>query len=648
MDDSELGYEEKRRRALELGTGYLGVENGHVERIVDEETHEIVASVGGPDGMLPEGNRLDRATTYCRRTLAQETTVAVDDAGGNDAWAGDPAYRTHGFDCYLGAPVLRDGERWGTVCFISRDPRDDAFDADERAFVELLARELGRELQAVEQRHRRAAAERERKRSAEKYRTLVEAAPNAIVLAEADTGRIVEANERAVELTGRSQERLLGTPVFELNPAEHRERYADVLRDGDRRSVERFPDGTPFEVERPDGERVPVELSTRQLALDGDTYVQGIFRDISDRRERERELQVKDRAIDEAGVGITIADATDPDESLVYVNDGFCELTGYDRADAVGENCRFLQGSDTDEEAVAEVRAALDANEPVTTELLNYRADGTPFWNELSITPVTRKGRVTHFIGVQQDRTEQRRRDQLIGVLNRVLRHNIRNDMSVVLSSAEFLAESATDGEAAHVRRIRERAESLVARSEKAQALESAVRRDRDLRPVDAVPVVRDAVEQLSGEHGTDVATDCPPAATVLATDRLSDVVTELLENARVHGGDGVRVEVDTEPDGPGTGTDGDRDDCCVVAIRVHDDGPGLPAHEQRALESREETPLDHGSGLGLWLVKWLVTGFGGSVTATVDDGTTVTVRLPTPEEGVERGARWPSVLAPR
>ena len=130
-------------------------------------------------------------------------------------------------------------------------------------------------------------------------------------------------------------------------------------------------------------------------------------------RRQSQRLALFRRAMDEATVGISITNPTHPENPLVYVNDGFCRLTGYDREEVLGRNCRFLQGPDTEEATVDRIRAAIDAEEPVTVELLNYRADGEPFWNLLTIAPVRGKdGDVTHFLGFQRDITERVRREQ--------------------------------------------------------------------------------------------------------------------------------------------------------------------------------------------------------------------------------------------
>jgi len=120
-------------------------------------------------------------------------------------------------------------------------------------------------------------------------------------------------------------------------------------------------------------------------------------------------LALKDRALDVAAEGITIADARLPDRPLIYVNDGFERMTGYTVAEVLGRNCRFLQGPETDPGAMTEIRAALGDNRGCLVEILNYRKDGTSFWNRLSITPVRdAAGEVTHFIGVQSDVTARR------------------------------------------------------------------------------------------------------------------------------------------------------------------------------------------------------------------------------------------------
>jgi hypothetical protein len=121
------------------------------------------------------------------------------------------------------------------------------------------------------------------------------------------------------------------------------------------------------------------------------------------------ELGLKERAMDEAPIGITISDPSLPDNPLVYANQGFEAMTGYTVGEAVGDNCRFLQGPDTDPETVDRVREAVDAGEPATVEILNYRKNGEPFWNRLRIAPLYENGELVHFVGFQMDVTARKR-----------------------------------------------------------------------------------------------------------------------------------------------------------------------------------------------------------------------------------------------
>jgi PAS domain S-box-containing protein len=119
------------------------------------------------------------------------------------------------------------------------------------------------------------------------------------------------------------------------------------------------------------------------------------------------------QAVDEAPVGVTLSDPSLPDNPIVYANEGYADLTGYEMGAVLGRNCRFLQGPETDEQPVAEMRAAIDSEEPVTVELLNYRENGTPFWNRVTIAPLYEDGTLAYFMGFQEDVTERKEAEAL-------------------------------------------------------------------------------------------------------------------------------------------------------------------------------------------------------------------------------------------
>lgn len=121
---------------------------------------------------------------------------------------------------------------------------------------------------------------------------------------------------------------------------------------------------------------------------------------------REAESARKTQAMDEAPIGIILTDSTEADNPIVYVNDAFCALTGYTTEEIPGQNCWFLQGPATDDDRVAELSAGIENRESTSVTLRNYRADGTPFWNHITIAPVG-SGDDERMVGFQEAVTDR-------------------------------------------------------------------------------------------------------------------------------------------------------------------------------------------------------------------------------------------------
>src|SRR4028119_2085858 len=132
-----------------------------------------------------------------------------------------------------------------------------------------------------------------------------------------------------------------------------------------------------------------------------------------ERRRTEQELRLLYRAVAASSNGITISDSRLPDDPLIYVNRSFELMTGYSSWEVLGRNCRFLQGTDRNQPALLEVRAALREGRDCEVLLRNYRKDGALFWNELRLSPVhDDRGRIVNFVGVQNDVTERKRAEE--------------------------------------------------------------------------------------------------------------------------------------------------------------------------------------------------------------------------------------------
>ncbi len=118
-------------------------------------------------------------------------------------------------------------------------------------------------------------------------------------------------------------------------------------------------------------------------------------------------INLLENAANTTAEGITISTLSEEDMPLIYVNEGFERLTGYSKQEVIGKNCRFLQGRETEATSVEEIRKAIRNGTECTVELLNYKKNGEPFWNRLSITPLKdNNGNITHFVGIQSDITE--------------------------------------------------------------------------------------------------------------------------------------------------------------------------------------------------------------------------------------------------
>jgi diguanylate cyclase (GGDEF)-like protein/PAS domain S-box-containing protein len=115
-------------------------------------------------------------------------------------------------------------------------------------------------------------------------------------------------------------------------------------------------------------------------------------------------------ALANISTGVVITDPNQPENPVIFVNSAFSELTGYTAAEVIGKNCRFLQGADSDPAVIQQIREAITQLKPIVCTILNYRKDGTPFWNELTINPVFDENKqLSNFIGLQTDVTARER-----------------------------------------------------------------------------------------------------------------------------------------------------------------------------------------------------------------------------------------------
>ncbi len=181
-----------------------------------------------------------------------------------------------------------------------------------------------------------------------------------------------------------------------------------------------------------DGTATPYLFNGSRIELNGKAYLCGMGLDISKQKEQEEMLRLSNRALHASVNGIVITRAEGKDNPIVYINPAFERISGYQEAEAIGRDSRFMAAPGLDDIEREKIRGAIDECKETHVIFRNLRKDGELFWNELTIAPVqNNKGDVTHFIGVINDVTASKQRtfhleheanhDPLTGLANRNL-----------------------------------------------------------------------------------------------------------------------------------------------------------------------------------------------------------------------------------
>ena len=394
---------------------------------------------------------------------------------------------------------------------------------------------------------------------------------------------------------------------------------------------------------------IAVILLSIVLALQVVSTSRRLEREIEQRKKAEEERALRDRSINSATNGILIADARQPDMPTVYCNAAFEKITGYAAAEVLGQNCRFLQGTDHQQPGLDAIRQAIRQGTEAKAELRNFRKDGSLFWNELYIAPVKdTQGGLTHFIGIQTDITQ--RKHQEIELANKtrelaqsnaelqqfayVASHDLQEPLRMVASYTQLLGKRyrgkldqdadefigyAVDGATRMQRLIRDLLEYSRVGAER-----------QSFEETDCELVFQQAMQNLSAsvrERHAEVTHDPLPTVQASPT-HLIQVFQNLIGNALKFQGNAppkIHVGAKALPDG--------------WEFSVRDNGVGMPGDQLdrifaifQRLHGQSEYP---GTGIGLAICKRIVGKYGGQIWAESEpgQGSTFYFTLTTPQE---------------
>jgi signal transduction histidine kinase len=218
-------------------------------------------------------------------------------------------------------------------------------------------------------------------------------------------------------------------------------------------------------------------------------------------------------------------------------------------------------------------------------------------------------------------RTREQELDLLRQVQSRVLRHNIRNELTTVRGNAEVVEAVVDEAYEPRVQDIIEASDDLLSISAKARVVEEIIDEDKALVEYDLRRCVEEAIATIEEEHpAAELSLDGPENCSVQAAPQLGVAIENILENAIVHN-DSPTPRVAVVIDGSEH-----------PQVSVADDGPGIPEQEVAVIEDGAETSLEHGSGIGLWVVKWVANRSDARLAFdTSEEGTTVSLRFGKP-----------------
>lgn len=395
------------------------------------------------------------------------------------------------------------------------------------------------------------------------------------------------------------------------------------------------------QVLRRDGDDGPryYLVSPSSMTLGESTVRVLAFSDVTESERQRRNLIQRERELDQRNelyramisASFAFVFQIDAEGTFGFVSPSVEEFVGYSPDTLNGEPISVLG---PDGQAVEEAqdyfdRVVNDGEAIQVRDLPVQTRSGNTVYTDVRAVPIYEPStapdaRTTNdIVGAQamvRDASERRKREDLISVINRVLRHNVRNKLTVINGYAEILAADLDSDSASQADRILDASNRLLDLSESARRIESHRDLSPELEPLDVAPMIGELLAQLNEAYPeASVTAEIPETAVAETQQRIETALWEILDNAARHSGTEPTIDVDV------TTTDEQ------ILIGIRDEGPGLPEAEQQVLSSGEEGPLTHGQGLGLFLTHWIITNLDGEVSVTTSQGTSVEVRLPIP-----------------
>ena len=487
-------------------------------------------------------------------------------------------------------------------------------------------------------------AERRYLESRERYRLLMETANDAIFVTDAETGIILDANNRAGELTGLAVNELVGMQQVEIYSAGEQSRYLEFFF-----SLNSQQQEESFEtlIQNVDGSKIPVEVSSSRTYIDGREVVQSILHDISRRIKREEQQRLLATVVDQVAESVVI---TDTEGTIEYVNLAFERISGYSRQEVMGRTPNILSNGTTKRQVYKMLWQELKKGNVWHGVFSNRAKDGRLFKEEATITPVRdTAGIIRHYVGVKRDITRQAmvekqvrqaQKMQAIGTLAGGIAHDFNNILTSIMGFAELSLLQCKDNlllenNILEIIRGADRAGKLIS-----QILTFSRQTEKNVAALRLSVVIKEALKLLRASlpANIEIIQDIDTEVMVRADPtQMHQVVMNLCTNAyqSVTSDRGwIKVSLKSVLVAAKEGVEiGNLSPGKYVCLKVKDNGIGISAeYLARIFEPYFTTrEKNEGTGLGLSVVHGIVNDHGGAVTvdSITGQGSCFTVYLP-------------------
>jgi PAS domain S-box-containing protein len=251
--------------------------------------------------------------------------------------------------------------------------------------------------------------------SEERYKKLFYTNPMPMWIYHKSSYRFKEVNDAAILKYGYSREEFLSMTIMDIRPEED---ISKVKQSVKQVQTDYLIHHDTWRHLKKDGTLIYAEITAHHITHNNEPAVLVLINDVTEKKKEEEKLHLMEMVVNNTNDAILITEA-EPVEGegpkILYVNNAFTRMTGYTEAEVIGKTPRILQGPDTDLKELARLKKALKNWEPCEIEVLNYKKDGEPFWNNFSVAPVANEaGWYTHWVAIERDVTERKKTDALM------------------------------------------------------------------------------------------------------------------------------------------------------------------------------------------------------------------------------------------